>query len=199
MSINPDETVEQDRRDMAQLVAGEDRALDALMERHAGRIFNYLLRRLGSRDDAEDLAQETFARVYRARHRYRPAQPFTAWLYTIAGNLARNRIRWRTRHPETSLDSEAQERRPPDEKVNSVNRNRDDSPVESLERKERAAAVRAAVERLPEALREVVVLCEWEDLSVTEAAGVLRLTPKAVETKLYRARKQLREVLHRWL
>lgn len=194
MSINTDPDA-LDRADMARLVAGQDRALDALMERHAGRLFNFLRRRLGDDDDANDLAQETFVRVYRARERYNPAQRFTTWLYTIASNLARNQLRWRARHPEAPLEPPSPEGAPHP----GLEDPRQTRPDRALAAEERAAAVRRAVDALPEPLREVVVLCEWEDLPIAEAAAVLDTSPKAVETKLYRARKQLRAALTRWL
>ena len=64
---------------------------------------------------------------------------------------------------------------------------------------ERAAAVRAAVHALPEDLREAIVLCEWNDHSMTEAAAIAEATPKAIESRLYRARQVLRERLKAWL
>jgi RNA polymerase sigma factor (sigma-70 family) len=64
---------------------------------------------------------------------------------------------------------------------------------------ERSTAVRAAVQALPDDLREAVILCEWQDLAVAEAAAVLETTPKAVESRLYRARQRLREQLALWL
>jgi RNA polymerase sigma-70 factor (ECF subfamily) len=64
---------------------------------------------------------------------------------------------------------------------------------------ERAIAVRAAVQKLPDDLREAIVLCEWEDRSVAAAAEILEATPKAVESRLYRARQLLRERLKNWL
>ncbi|MCP5523826.1 MAG: RNA polymerase sigma factor [Verrucomicrobiales bacterium] len=180
-----------DRVDMARLGAGVDRALDDLMERHAGRVFNFLVRLLSNVEDANDLAQETFARVYRAKDRFNPDRRFTSWLYTIAGNLARNHFRWRSRHPETALDEGLP--------VSAGGGGEPVTPAAALLREERAAAVRAAVDGLPLPLREVVVLCEWEGLSVPEAAGVLDTTPKAIETKLYRARRQLRDILNPWM
>jgi RNA polymerase sigma-70 factor (ECF subfamily) len=64
---------------------------------------------------------------------------------------------------------------------------------------ERAAAVRLAVQQLPEEMRAAIVLCEWEELSVAEAAAILETTPKAIESRLYRARRLLRERLQYWL
>jgi RNA polymerase sigma-70 factor, ECF subfamily len=78
----------EDRRDMAELVAGKPAALSGLMERHARPVFQFLYRMLGDEEDANDLAQETFIRVFRAAASYRPNQKFTTWLYAIAANAA---------------------------------------------------------------------------------------------------------------
>src|SRR5262245_14327909 len=95
-----------DRADMERLIAGHDAALNELMARHATPVFHFLCRMLANEDDANDLAQETFFRVYRARASFRANKKFTTWLYTIAANLARNRFRWRARHPNVSLEAE---------------------------------------------------------------------------------------------
>jgi len=185
-----------DRADMAQLVAGHDASLNELMGRHAEAVFRFLVRMLGNEDDAGDLAQETFVRVYRARESYRPEGKFSTWLYTIAANLARNHLRWRARHPAVSLD------------VPSHNGGGglidgivapEAAPGRELEDSEMYAAVREAVRQLPEDLREALVLCEWEEMTMAEAAEILETTPKAIDSRLYRARKQLRERLARWI
>lgn len=84
------ETDALDRADMVRLSAGHDAALNDLMERHATPVFHFLCRMLGNEDDANDLAQETFARVFRARDTFRTDARFSTWLFTIAANLARN-------------------------------------------------------------------------------------------------------------
>lgn len=192
-----------DRADMVRLVSGEDAALEALMERHGIRVFNFLNRLLGDAADAEDLTQETFARLYRARGRFNRRQRLSAWLYTIAANLARNRFRWRARHPEVSLDDRMGEgvagSRAGLAGAGGIGGPGSVTPAADLLAAERRAAVRAAVAALPEALREVVVLCEWEEMSAADAAAVLGITGRAVESKLYRARQQLRELLRDWL
>jgi RNA polymerase sigma-70 factor (ECF subfamily) len=185
-----------DRAAMARLASGEDRALNELMERHAPSVFRFLCGMLGNEDDANDLAQETFVRVYRARDRFHPEQRFSAWLFTIAGNLARNHLRWRARHPSFSLDAADE----------ATGQSLGDSlpapegdPGHAAAAGEQAETVRRAVQQLPEDLREAIVLCEWEDLTVAEAAVILDTTPKAVESRLYRARQILRERLKKWL
>lgn len=185
-----------DRADMACLAAGHDAALNDLMERHAAPVFHFLCRMLNNEDDANDLAQETFVRVFRARETFRPTEKFSAWLFTIAANLARNQIRWRSRHPNVSLDAETGAA---EQSLASTLPSPESAPSEQLLAAERTAAVRAAVNQLPTDLREAIVLCEWEEQSMAEAARILNATPKAVESRCYRARQILRERLKKWL
>ena len=186
----------QDRADMERLQGGHDPALNDLMERHATAVFHLLCRMLNNEDDANDLAQETFVRVFRAKARYRPDQKFSTWLFAIAANLARNQIRWRTRHPNVSLDAESD---PGGYRLSDILVSDKPPPSEQSLAVERAAAVRTAVNELPGELREAIVLCEWEELSIAEAADVAKATPKAIESRLYRARQLLRGKLAQWL
>jgi RNA polymerase sigma-70 factor (ECF subfamily) len=185
-----------DRADMERLTAGHDTALNDLMERHATPVFHFLCRMVGNEDDANDLAQETFVRVFRACASFRTSEKFSTWLFTIAANLARNHFRWRSRHPNVSLEMEIGEA---EQTLGSTLPANDPAPNEQALATERATAVRAAVGKLPEDLREAIVLCEWEERSVAEAAVILETTPKAVESRLYRARQILRERLKQWL
>ena len=186
------QTDARDRADMERLAAGHDAALNDLMERHATPVFHFLCRMVGNEDDASDLAQETFVRVFRARASFRTNEKFSTWLFTIAANLARNHFRWRSRHPDVSLEIETGEA---EQTLGSTLPANDPAPNEQALTTERAEVVRAAVGKLPEDLREAIVLCEWEELSVAEAAEILETTPKAVESRLYRARQILRERL----
>ncbi len=185
-----------DRADMERLMAGQDIALNDLMDRHAVAIFHFLFRMVGNEDDANDLAQETFARVFRARASFRLNDKFSTWLYTIAANLARNHFRWRARHPNVSLSAGSED---PEQSLENILPAKDAAPNEQTLATERAAAVRREVAQLPEDLREAIVLCEWEERSLAEAAAILETTPKAIESRLYRARKRLRERLQDWL
>jgi RNA polymerase sigma-70 factor (ECF subfamily) len=184
-----------DRADMEKLQAGHDAALNDLMARHATPVFHFLCRMVGNEDDANDLAQETFVRVFKSAKNFRAEQRFYTWLFTIAANLARNHFRWRSRHPNLSLDAENSET---EQTLGSTLPANSPTPKEAALASERAAAVRAAVKNLPEDLREAMVLCEWEERSVAEAATILETTPKAVESRLYRARQILRERLKNW-
>ena len=186
----------QDWADMERLQAGHEAALNTLMERHATPIFHFLCRLVGNEDDANDLAQETFVRVFKSCASFRAEQKFSTWLFTIAANLARNHFRWRSRHPNISLAAENSET---GQTLGDTLPASSPAPNEAVLTGERAAAVRSAVQHLPEDLRAALVLCEWEERSVAEAARILEATPKAVESRLYRARGILRERLKSWL
>src|SRR5262249_33840708 len=141
---------ERDRADMARLAQGHDTALNELMDRHAAKLFNYLLRCLQNDEDAADLAQETFVRVYQHRAAFDPAEKFTTWLYAIASNLVKDRYRWRSRHPQVSLDAENEST---GKDFLGAVPGEIPSPVEALEATERAKTVRQAIAALPEELR----------------------------------------------
>ncbi|MGA2852514.1 MAG: sigma-70 family RNA polymerase sigma factor [Verrucomicrobiota bacterium] len=201
VSLRRDELARQfddarDRADMERLIAGRDTALNDLMQRHATPVFHFLCRMVGNEDDANDLAQETFVRVFKSSGSFRTSERFSTWLYTIAANLARNHFRWRSRHPNISLETENAET---EQTLGSTLPSDIPAPNEQALDAERAAAVRAAVGKLPDDLREAIVLCEWEEHSLVEAATILETTPKAVESRLYRARQILRENLKLWL
>ena len=183
---------EHDAQDMARLIAGHDAALNDLMERHAEKLFHYLVRSLQNEDDAADLAQETFAKVYQSRKRFDPSQKFSTWLYAIASNLVRDRYRWRSRHPQVSLDAENEET---GDSFREHLPEHGQSPSECLQADERADTVRRAVAALPEDLRTPLILAEYEGRSQAEIGTILGCTAKAVETRIYRARQQLRASL----
>ncbi len=187
---------EQDAQDMARLIAGHDAALNDLMERHAERLFHYLLRSLQDESDAADLAQETFVKLYQSRDKFDTRQKFSTWLYAIASNLVRDRYRWRSRHPQVSLDAEnsatgidfretLSEQKP--------------SPIETVQAEDRADAVRSAVAALPEELRIPLILAEYEERSQAEIGEILKGSAKAVETRIYPARQQLQVALSKLL
>jgi RNA polymerase sigma-70 factor, ECF subfamily len=183
---------EQDARDMTELAAGHDAALNVLMERHAQKLFHYLVRSLQDESDAADLAQETFVKVYQNRARFDPGQKFTTWLYAIASNLVRDRYRWRSRHPQVSLEAETDQI---ETSLRDSVRNPGLAPDQSLQAEERAKAVRQAVAALPEEIRQPLILATYEELPQAEIAQILHCSVKAVETRIYRARQRLRESL----
>jgi RNA polymerase sigma-70 factor, ECF subfamily len=190
--MNGSSTDEQDAQDMARLAGGHDAALNELMDRHAEKLFQYLVRSLQNEEDAADLAQETFVRIYQNRNRFDPAQKFTTWLYAIASNLVRDRYRWRSRHPQVSLEADSQATEAP---LKDTLQSGTQAPDENLEALERSQAVRHAIAALPEELRQPLILAVYRELPQAEIGAILGYSAKSVETRLYRARQQLRAAL----
>jgi RNA polymerase sigma-70 factor (ECF subfamily) len=181
-----------DHADMAAMCAGRDAALDSLMARHAGPLCRFLIRLLQDDEEAADLAQTAFVRVFQNRERFDPANKFSTWLYAIAANLARDRQRWQGRHPQVSLDAAIGE---DGSDVTEILPHDAPGPAELADAAERAKLVRTAVAALPEDLRVPLVLAEYEGMSQADIGAVLECSAKAVELRIYRARQQLRQSL----
>lgn len=172
---------------MQRLAAGDDLALNSLMERWRDKVAAFLLRMTGNATTATDLAQETFVKLYQSRERYHPSAPFPTYLFRIAANLARNHARWKQRHPTVSIDNE--EDHVPE------NLGTQPGPDEQMERNEHMQRVETALAALPADLREAMLLFTYQDMSYAEIAAAAGCSAKAVETRIYRARQILRAAL----
>lgn len=175
--------------DDAQLVgralAGEDNAFTQLMRRHKGSLYGFVRRYVGDADAALDVVQETFVAAWRALGRYEATRPFPTWLRTIALNKCRDRARRlsvrRLVFGEKDLDSlEAQHQADPSPDGEAA-----------LAAHQRRQALDAAIARLPAKLKEPLLLTYFEELSQQEAATLLGVSVKTVETRIYRARQRL--------
>jgi RNA polymerase sigma-70 factor (ECF subfamily) len=169
--------VASDEELMARLQAGDERALEQLMQRYQGPLYGFLSRRVGSA--ADDVFQETWIRIVRARERFDTERRFAAWLYQIANNLCRDRYR-RVDAMRRAVDSFRVE----DETLR-------DAP-ESPALPERDA-MRERVLALPDRLREVLVLRYYEDLGEEEMSRVLGVPRGTIKSRLHAAVKALRE------
>lgn len=176
---------------MSRLAAGDDLALNMLMNRWSERVVGFIFRMTGQRDAAVDLAQETFVKLYQARARYRAQSHFSSYLFTIAANLARNHARWKSRHPTVSLD--ATDADGTGILAESVDPRK--TPAESALAREQSAVVNAAILSLPLDLREALTLFIYEGMSYVDIAALAGCSAKAVETRIYRARQLLKDQL----
>lgn len=172
---------------MKRLAEGDDLALNGIMHRWKDKVAAFLYRMSGSPEVAADLAQETFVRLYQSRARYQPSAAFSTYLFRIAANLGRNHARWRTRHPTVSVEDCPAT-------LQQI-RGQDASPDEAAQQRETTMQIEKAIANLPVELREALHLFTYEDMSQHEIAETLGCTIKAVETRIYRARQMLKEML----
>jgi len=179
---------------MEALQRGDDHALATLMHRWELGVKAFLLRLGVPSADVDDVAQEAFVRLYEKRANYRVGAAFKPWLLTLAGNLGRNKRRWRFRRREDSIEGMDAAQPGGFDPVDSSTRPASDI----AEKANLASDVRQAVNALPDNLRQAVVCVELEDLSYNEAAQVMGCTAKAVETRLYRAKQLLRSAIQGW-
>ena len=181
---------------MLRVQRDDEAALGTLMVRWELPVKAVIGRIVLNAREAEELAQEAFVRVWQQRTKFRAGAEFRPWVFAIAVNLARNRLRWWRRRPEVALEEWTE--LPGDaEGAGAAGPGKGGSAA--LESAERAAAVRDAVAALPPELREAIVLFEYEHMSHAEIGATLGCTSKAVEARLYRAREKLRTSLRRWV
>jgi RNA polymerase sigma-70 factor, ECF subfamily len=183
-----------DIRIMLRVRDDDPAAFAELVELFNHRLITVLHHLLGNAEEAEDLAQEVFLRVYKVRKKYRPRAKFSTWLFTIANNLALNTLRSRQRKPVVPLnvrDSGPLGPRPAEQLV----KDRLNQPVQHMQQQELAGIVRKALDELNERQRVAVVLNKFEDMNYAEIAQVMGLTTKGVKSLLSRARENLRLAL----
>lgn len=172
----------------AQARTGSEAAFAVLMQRHKGRVYRLALNSIAEPDEALDIVQETFLSAYRALSRYDPARPMASWLAAIALNKCRDRARRRAlRHFFFGA-------RPVEELADTMAIG-DPDPAQSASDRQELARVRLAIARLPASLREPLLLCTVEEMRHADAAALLGISAKAIETRIRRARAKLSELL----
>ncbi|HVW20991.1 MAG TPA: RNA polymerase sigma factor [Opitutaceae bacterium] len=179
---------EQDRRDLGLLRRGDQDALVRLIGRWERPLFSFAWRYLQNTADARELVADLFVRFYQQRQRLREDTRLSAWLFTTLSNLCHNQVRWRRRHPALSLDVEGGPSWEPADASNP-------GPAAALSRDEDLAALAGAIERLPHDLKTTLLLHYYGGLSLRETGSVAGCSERGVETRLYRARQQLRAEL----
>jgi RNA polymerase sigma-70 factor (ECF subfamily) len=179
------------RQDDASLViaalAGQQGAYTLLLDRHRDAVFRIVRAQVRSESDAIDITQETFIAAFAALARYDPARPLRGWLARIALNKCRD---WARRRAVRRLFTFA---RPLDDALDVADPGA--NPEVAAHSAREVARIRQAIADLPAQLREALVLCTIEGFSQDEAAAILGTSRKAVETRVYRARQKLSEVL----
>lgn len=175
---------------VAAFQSGDIAAFDELVQRWDRRIHGVVYRLIGNHDEARDLSQEAFLKAYRALGSFKKESRFSSWLYQIAINATRDRLRRRRRRTDLSLDDL-------EDKAESALRDVRPSALDRIESDDLSRAIAGAMAALPEEQREVVILKEYEGLTFPEIAQTLDLPLSTVKTRLYRGLAQLRTRLER--
>ncbi len=183
-----------DRELVERFQRGDESAFDALVRRHSGRAYAIAYGLLGNREDAEEVAQDVFIRVYRALDKFRGDSEFSTWMYRIATNLAKNKYRWNKSRGSKVTDSlqapidgtdgnDALYREVSDDRM---------TPDEALQVAELERRTREEMEKLPDVYREALMLRNVKGLSYEEIAELLGCKIGTVKSRINRAREELR-------
>ena len=173
---------ESDEYMMLAFQRGDERAFELLVKRYKNKILNYIYRYTGDYSSSEEITQEVFIRVYRSKERYEIKAKFNTFIYRIAMNLAYNEVRNRNRRKTEATDN--------------FFFLQDKSTPESLFiREEISENINKEISKLPAKLKDVVILCNIQEMSYKEASDVLDISVGTVQSRLSRARKILRKNL----
>ncbi len=202
LQIVTGEPAKEDRKRLGQLddsevvrsfLAGDERAFGELVKRYDGRLLNFVYRTVGDRERAQDLVQETFVRVYRHMHRFDQTKKFSTWIYTIAGNLAKNELRNRSRNPlmlfQAIRKNWEADHRPLEWEDSSF------KPDDLYRKRFLKELVEKAVTELPEHHRIVFVLRELEGKTYEEIAEITGCNLGTVKSRLNRARNNFARLI----
>jgi RNA polymerase sigma-70 factor, ECF subfamily len=178
---------------MLDVKAGDEQSFALLLQRYRTPLINFLYRMVRNREQAEDLAQEVFLRVYRARADYVPSAKFTTWMFRIATNLALNAVRdSKYQRMEISIDAPASaDTEEGDERPLDIAEKRPDI-EQRLVAEVRSKMIRHAIEKLPEKQRAAVLLHKYQELDYGEIAKILECSESALKSLLFRAYEALR-------
>lgn len=178
-----------DEQLVALTVKGDVSAFNDLVGRWEGSLYSFVYRYLGDAEEARDVCQEAFVRAYSHLEGFRGQAKFSSWLYQIALNLCRSKLRRQRSHPTVSIDDQAVANplwALPDERA---------TPAEATLENERAMAVREALAELPEPQREVIILKEYHGLKFREIAEILDTPESTVKSRLYHGLEALAQAL----
>ena len=168
---------------------GDEVAFERLLDKYTKPIVNFIYKIVNNRGEAEELGQDVFLKIYRARHRYEPRARFSAWIYRIATNASLKALRQR-RHFQSPAHDKARAGA-----AEGLLRDARPNAEATLVAGERDALIRRAIARLPEKQRVAIVLRRYEGLSYKEIAEVMRCTEAAVKTTIHRGKLSVREQL----
>lgn len=179
---------------MLRVKEGDVKAFENLVELHQSAIIGTVARMLNNIDDAHDIAQQVFLRVWKSAPRYEPTAKFTTWLYTITRNLVFNETRRRSRRKEVPIETETD-----DDQPRQFANLTTPGPDDQAQQDELESALEQAIAALPEKQRLAVVLRRHQELPYDQLCEILKMSLPAVKSLLFRARNELRKSLAAYL
>ncbi len=168
---------------------GDIYAYELIVKRYKDQLLNFVYRFLGNQEEAEDVVQETFLRVYRNRHAYQRVAKFSTWIYTIAGNLARTELRRRNRRRIFSLSNMGV-----DDKEYEIS-DEFSSPEKHTNTVLSEEIIQKEINKLSPKFREVIILRDIQELSYEEISKIIRVPIGTVKSRVNRARLRLQSRL----
>ena len=195
--VAPDEI---EQKLVERLVARDERAFNELVRAYERRVFALVLRMLGNRAEAEDLAQEVFVQVFKAIGNFRGDSKLSTWIYRIAINLCKNRAKYnRVRHAGEQDELEEVAERVPLGEARRANVGQVERPDEMVAGRQVELIVQRAILQVEDSFRQCLVLRDVEELSYEEIGEITGLPPGTVKSRIFRARAQLKELVEREL
>lgn len=182
---------------MLRVKRGDMDAFAGLVDKYKQPVINLMFRMVHDLEEAEDLAQNVFLRVFQSAQRYEVNAKFSTWLFTIARNSCFNELRRRSRHPTESMDT-----LPNDDSEQPVRQYEDvkaDSPPDAFLHEELEQKIQEALDELPEKQRLGILLCRQDELSYEEIAKVLECSVSATKSLIHRGRETLKQKLKPYL
>jgi RNA polymerase sigma-70 factor (ECF subfamily) len=182
-TLKPDKV--SDETLIARFQQGDVQAFDVLVRRYKDQLLNYVFRFVGNRNDAEDIVQETFLRVYKNKHYYKEIAKFSTWVYTIAGNLAKTELRRRKRRKIFSVSNFVNDER--DFDIPDLNRN----PEKEVDSSMKDDIIQKTIEKLPPKFKEVILLRDVQGFAYEEISQILNIPLGTVKSRVNRGRLKL--------
>lgn len=178
-----------DEQLIANFQAGEESAFIELVNRYKDRLLNFVYRFINEMEEAEDIVQETFLKVYKNRHAYREIAKFSTWIYTIAGNLARSELRKRKRRQTYAMSDLGYE----DREFNPIDTGA--QPDDVVFNEFTGDEIQSAIRNLAEPFKTIIILRDIQELSYEDISTILDIPMGTVKSRVNRARLKLQEML----
>lgn len=186
---NEDRTLPTDEELIARFQQGDTYAFDQLVHRYKDPLLNFIFRFIGDVNEAEDIVQDTFYRVYKNKHYYKEVAKFSTWIYTIAGNLAKTELRRRKRRRIFSIHKET----PSEKEFELPDPDRD--PEDLVNSAITEKHIQKAISNLPPKFRQVIILRDVQGFSYEEISAMIKVPLGTVKSRVNRARLRLQEDL----